>query len=126
MPVTSMAGHGYAPGLQKEGQKERPIWPDTANISISCMQSTGWERAMKSIERRLNVLESVFGQFCPRCRALDALGEDELDRALIGHDGPELPEPSPTCPDCQKLAAMSEAELDARIARLQDILRKAI
>jgi len=89
---------------------------------------------MKSIERRLNVLEAALGQFCscPHCMAFEAMNEEErnarIQALLFGQDVPipELPEPSPTCPDCQKLAAMSEAELDARIARLQDILRKAI
>lgn len=85
---------------------------------------------MKSIERRLNALESALGQFCPRCTASEALSEEERDariQALLsGQDAPELPEPSPTCPDCQRLAAMSESELDAEIVRLQDILRRAI
>jgi len=91
---------------------------------------------MKSIERRLNVLESALGQFCPHCMAFEAMNEEERDariQALLsGQDVsiPELPEPSPTCPDCQrhqrKCVGMSEAELDVEIARLQDILRKAI
>lgn len=87
---------------------------------------------MKSIERRLNVLESALGQFCPRCAASEAMNEEERDariQALLsGQDIPipELPEPSPSCPHCQRLTGMSEAELDVEIARLEDILRKAI
>jgi len=87
-----------------------------------------------SLEKRLQSQESAFGPLCPRCTASkamsDAMSEEELDERiqalLSGQADLELPNPSPSCPDCQKLAAMSEAEIDAKLARLQDILRKAI
>jgi len=85
---------------------------------------------LDGMSKRLNVLESALGQFCPHCMAFEAMNEEERDariQALLsGQDAPELPEPSPTCPDCQRCVGMSEAELDVEIARLQDILRKAI
>jgi hypothetical protein len=89
---------------------------------------------LDGLSRRLDVLESALGQLCPHCRASEALSEEERDARVqilaSGQDAPELPEPSPTCPDCQRrqreCVGMSEAELDVRIARLQDIWRKAI
>jgi hypothetical protein len=85
---------------------------------------------LDGLSRRLDVLESALGQLCPHCMAFEAMNEEERDARVqilaSGQDAPELPEPSPTCPDCQKLAAMSEDELDVEIARLQDILRRAI
>jgi len=81
---------------------------------------------MKGLERRLDVLESALDQFCPRCTALKAMSEEELDERiqalLSGQAAPELPDPSPSCPDCQKLAAMSEAELDAEFERMMEII----
>ena len=89
---------------------------------------------MKSLERRLDILESALGPFCPRCAAAEAMSDvmsvEELDthiQALLsGQADPVLPDPSPSCSHCQKMDAMSEAEVDARLAWLQDILRKAI
>lgn len=86
-----------------------------------------------SIERRLDVLESALGLFCPRCTASEAMSDamsvEEIDAhiqgLLSGQVDPVLPDPSPSCPRCQKMAAMSEAEVDARLARLLDILRRA-
>jgi hypothetical protein len=94
------------------------------------MQITVRKRVMKGLERRLDVLESALDQFCPRCTALKAMSEEELDERiqalLSGQADLELPNPSPSCPDCQKLAAMGEAEIDAKLDRLLDILREAI
>ena len=89
---------------------------------------------MMCLERRLDVLESALGQFCPRgvtSEAMsEAMGVEEFDARiqplLSGQATSDLPEPSPSCPHCQKLAAMSEAEVDAELAMLWDILRKAI
>ena len=84
---------------------------------------------MKGLERRLDVLESALDQFCPRCTALKAMSEEELDERiqalLSGQAAPELPDPSPSCPDCQKLAAMTEAEAYARLAWLNEILARS-
>jgi hypothetical protein len=97
------------------------------------MQITDRKRFMKSLERRLDVLESALDQICPHCAASKAMSEEELDARiqilLSGQNDPELPElpdPSPSCPHCQKLAAMSEAESEAKLAGLLDILRETI
>lgn len=89
---------------------------------------------MKSLERRLDVLESALGPFCPRCAASEAMSDamsvTELDahiQALLSGQAatPVLPDPSPSCARCQKAAAMSEAELDARLAWLNEILAQS-
>ena len=80
-----------------------------------------------TIERRLDVLESALGPFCPQCTALGNLSEEEIDARLEAfragrYEDVELPDPSPTCPHCQKIAAMSEAELDAEFERMMEII----
>jgi hypothetical protein len=71
---------------------------------------------MKSIERRLDVLEAMSEEeLDARIQAL-ASGQSVLD---------DLPEPNLSCPRCQKAAAMSEEELDAKLARLIGILQAA-
>ena len=83
-----------------------------------------------TIERRLDVLESALGPFCPHCTALAALSEEELDTRIqafaSGLSLPvDLPDPSPSCARCQETAGMSEEELDVELAKLYDILLDA-
>jgi len=83
-----------------------------------------------TIERRLDVLESALGPFCPHCTALAALSEEELDTRIqafaSGLSLPvDLPDPSPSCARCQETAGMSEEEIDAELVRLMDIIQEA-
>jgi hypothetical protein len=87
MPHISMAGHGNVSGHQKEGQKERPIYPATRIILMIRRQ------VMKvNLEKRLKNLEDS------NVYRIDSLADLVLWRAkrARGDPVPELVEWDPT------------------------------
>ncbi len=79
---------------------------------------------LNTLNRRIQALEP---HSCPRCQALKAMSEEEIDARLAAIAArrplPKLPDPSPACPTCQADAAMTEEEIDAGITWLNEILQ---
>jgi hypothetical protein len=85
---------------------------------------------LKSLRQEFDQLTAKYRPSCPRCHALAATTDAEMEAqldSLINGRRPicqNLPDPSPSCPSCRRVEGMNEEELDAKLESLVNRLRE--